>query len=58
MGLVRQVGPQTREKKTGRVRIVNLQACMSPQPVQAGPQAHIKKIALVYINYFFYGLLH
>jgi len=34
---------------------------VSPRPVRAGPQTRIKlkkKLALVYINYFFYGLLH
>jgi len=50
------------QARAGQARIGPRPARAGPWPARAGPQAHIKlkkkKLALVYINYFFYGLLH
>ena len=60
--MARRTGPQAREKNAGWAKVVSSEARsgpahINPQPAQvgpwAGPQARIKKIALVYINYFF-----
>jgi len=51
------------QARTGSARIGPQSARASSRPAWAGPQARIKlkkkkKFVLVYINYFFYGLLH
>jgi len=56
MGLVRGAGPLAPKNNARRVRKVNPQARSGP--ARQSPQACLKKLAFVYINYFFFKLLH
>jgi len=50
--LGRPTGPR---KNAGRARVVSPQASSGPTHIKIEKE---KKFAFVYINYFFYGLLH